>query len=206
MPDEDTLQYNATLVSGLRDTIKDGKEGLDGTPKYIRKVLNEKAWQIRVIPSTGEVVEFDSFTDFVEAHPPEGLGTSIDMLKRMCEGHEEVRNMLLEEVTEAAGKHGGDRKSEDAQDQVDIINSNDGGTSESYALRRLKRDAPELAEKVLDGEMSANAAAIEAGFRTKTVSVPVHKGGEEQHERAAKSLAKHFDDVDTLIQYLQHHA
>lgn len=204
MPDEDTLQYNATLVSGLRDTIKDGKEGLDGTPKYIRKVLNEKAWQIRVIPSTGEVVEFDSFTDFVEAHPPEGLGTSIDMLKRMCEGHDEVRNMLLREVTEAAGPAKGNEHSDDSA--VDNINSNDGGTSESYALRRLKRDAPELAEKVLDGEMSANAAAIEAGFRTKTVSVPVHKGGEEQHERAAKSLAKHFNDVRTLIECLQRHA
>jgi hypothetical protein len=66
-----------------------------------------------------------------------------------------------------AAEHGGDRRSEEAQDQVDNVNSKDGGNSESYAIRRLKRDAPELAEQVLDGKMSANAAAVEAGFRTK---------------------------------------
>jgi hypothetical protein len=33
-------------------------------------------------------------------------------------------------------------------------------------LKRLKRDRPDLADKVAAGEMSANAAAIEAGFRT----------------------------------------
>jgi hypothetical protein len=34
-------------------------------------------------------------------------------------------------------------------------------------ISRLKRDRPDLAEKVAAGELSANAAAIEAGFRKK---------------------------------------
>jgi hypothetical protein len=38
-----------------------------------------------------------------------------------------------------------------------------GGTSSTYLLRRLKRDHVELAAKVVSGELSANAAAIEAG-------------------------------------------
>ncbi len=41
----------------------------------------------------------------------------------------------------------------------------------SYALRRFKRDAPELAQRVVAGELSANAAAITAGFRPRKVSI-----------------------------------
>ena len=37
----------------------------------------------------------------------------------------------------------------------------------AYALSRLKREAPKLFQAVCAGELSANAAAIEAGFRKK---------------------------------------
>ena len=35
----------------------------------------------------------------------------------------------------------------------------------AYTLRRLEKDHPELFQQVCAGELSANAAAIEAGFR-----------------------------------------
>src|SRR5215813_1718257 len=38
------------------------------------------------------------------------------------------------------------------------------GTSKSYIISRLKRQAPRLFERVVAGELSARAAAIEAGF------------------------------------------
>lgn len=41
------------------------------------------------------------------------------------------------------------------------------GTSRDAALRRLKNNRPDLYQKVIDGELSANAAAIAAGFRKK---------------------------------------
>ncbi len=40
-----------------------------------------------------------------------------------------------------------------------------GGTSEEYTKARLRRDNPDLYERVESGEMSANAAAKEAGWR-----------------------------------------
>jgi len=46
------------------------------------------------------------------------------------------------------------------------------GNSPTYVLRRLQRDHPALAERVMKGELSANAAAIEAGFRKRTIRVP----------------------------------
>src|SRR5262249_53092391 len=45
------------------------------------------------------------------------------------------------------------------KEQVYNINLPKGGTSDTYLLRRLKRDHPKLAEKVVAGEMSAHAAA-----------------------------------------------
>jgi len=35
------------------------------------------------------------------------------------------------------------------------------------------RDRPDLAEKVRAGDLSAHAAAIEAGFRSRTITLPV---------------------------------
>lgn len=46
------------------------------------------------------------------------------------------------------------------------------GNSREGALRRLQKDRPDLHERVIAGELSAHAAAIEAGFRAKTVTIP----------------------------------
>jgi hypothetical protein len=55
------------------------------------------------------------------------------------------------------------------------------GTTATNTLRRLKRDRPDLAERVVAGEISANAAAIEAGFRkppARRLKTCPHCGGE----------------------------
>jgi hypothetical protein len=41
-----------------------------------------------------------------------------------------------------------------------------------FLYRWLKRDRPDLAEQVISGGLSANAADIEAGFRHRTFTVP----------------------------------
>lgn len=72
------------------------------------------------------------------------------------------------------------------------------GTSTSYTLRRLKRHAPELAEKVAKGEVSPYGAAVDAGFLDRRVSIPIDA------PRAAKSIVKHFPpaDLDALARAL----
>ena len=45
------------------------------------------------------------------------------------------------------------------------------GNEAIYTLARLDRDNPALAERVRAGELSANAAAIEAGWRKKSSSL-----------------------------------
>jgi hypothetical protein len=68
------------------------------------------------------------------------------------------------------GQHGGDRKSKAARNQVrddtNLIHSSDTAL---YIVARLDRYRPDLAARVRAHELSANAAAIEAGWRKKRV-------------------------------------
>jgi hypothetical protein len=79
---------------------------------------------------------------------------------------EEGRTLIL-------GKHGGDRRSEQARaDQggeqagASTLKPSQKNTK-AHWLGRLDRDRPDLAAKVRAKTMSANAAAEEAGFRKK---------------------------------------
>jgi len=62
--------------------------------------------------------------------------------------------------------HGGDRRSEQAQqDQGDNVTLKKRGNSEDYIKARLRRDHPEIAEELEQGQhRSARAAGIAAGF------------------------------------------
>ena len=46
-------------------------------------------------------------------------------------------------------------------------NTASDGRGVTYILRRLKRDRPDLLKRFVSGEMSANAAAVAAGFRKR---------------------------------------
>ena len=64
-----------------------------------------------------------------------------------------VRDLLNPEARDAKG-------GPVPKDNRDNVTVSDRGNSESYTVRRLKRDRPELAEKVIEGEMSANVSAM----------------------------------------------
>ncbi len=52
---------------------------------------------------------------------------------------------------------------------VDIINSSTPrptGTSKQSSLRRLRKDRPDLHQRVINKEVSAHAAMIEAGYQS----------------------------------------
>jgi hypothetical protein len=66
--------------------------------------------------------------------------------------------------------------------------SNTERHSKSGILRRLARKHPEILARVETGELSANAAAIAAGFRTKTITMQITVSG------AVSALRKHFTD------------
>ena len=69
------------------------------------------------------------------------------------------------------------------------------GNSAGYAARRLSKNRPDLFERVLSGELSCHAAMIEAGFRTRTITVPIDP------EQAAPILRRAFtaDQLETIL-------
>jgi hypothetical protein len=102
--------------------------------------------------------EIKIIVDWLELNPP-GDPISLDGVKKKLADHGGAR----------AGA-GRPKKGESREpgNQVDNVNLNKGGNARAYILARLDRDGhAELAAKVRAGTMSANAAAIEAGFRKK---------------------------------------
>jgi hypothetical protein len=95
-------------------------------------------------------------------------------------------------VAESAGAPIGNRnaaKGKNNSDNVTIV-SGPRGNGKTYTLRRLARDRPDLLAKVESGELSPNAAAIEAGFRKKLTPL----------EAARKAIAKLTEeDRATLV-------
>jgi len=113
----------------------------------------------------------ESFSDFLEADPPEGL--RLDR-KRMWEDLEVLaakseharRVMAAWAGQDAKVKQPGmgrPKKTEDKCDNITLTHS-DRGTSRSYRIRRLARDRPDLLAEVEAGRMSVHAAAKEAGW------------------------------------------
>ena len=107
----------------------------------------------------------------------------MDRLMRYCEDDEEAIRLLKEELP-AAGHRGNPtganqhtKEGEGERKGNNITFPSDRGTKASYTLSRLKRDHPEIAKEVIDGNLSANAGAIKAGFRTRKVQVELSPEG-----------------------------
>lgn len=187
-----TLIDRGYAVDSLAGAIRDGEHGLKLVPGLLKRVCNEQCWQARYVESTGEHVEFDTFPAFVSATPPNGLGVDLETLRKLCRDDVEAMDIIDRETRRPAHIH--------ARHDVDNINVTERptGTSADYALRKLREDAPELHRQVLDGALSPHAAMVEAGFRRKTITVPVDP------ERAAATLARHFthDELREIVQSL----
>lgn len=151
-------------VNEAQRTLGEGEGNLtDVLPSIIAKIVRDKLWIGRK-KKDGDT--FHSFQEFVEYKLWWGLECPYDRLIRYCEHNEECRVLLLEQVPAAPG-HGGERVAH----QGDNIPLPQRGTSKSHTLRRLKRDSPALADAVIRGELTANAAAIQAGFRKPSITL-----------------------------------
>lgn len=101
---------------------------------------------------------FIDFADYCQASPPYGLGRTPEGIQK---------EVALRAV--GANQHTAGNNITPSPKQR--------GTDSSYTVARLERDRPDLAARVAAGELSANAAAIEAGFRPKTVTIPLTVDG-----------------------------
>lgn len=176
------------LVETLGTSLRYGGSALSDVPGLLKRVLLEEAWREFLPRGRAEPVRHERFADFVAAQPVEGIGSDVTLVRRVIADDTEALD-LLDQALE--GRQG---------ERTDIVNNiNDvrpQGTSKNQALRKLRKDAPELHADVLAGNLTPHAAMVKAGFRPKTVSVPVTRP-----EAVATSLRKHMsaDDIAKLI-------
>ena len=186
------LIVNDTFVSSLRIAMREGTFGLSNVPDLIKRILRENMWQERTLEQTGEIVLFGCFAEFVTAPPLPGLGTDLATIKRLC--HEDKGALIL--IDEATPGRQGERT--DLFDNIQEVEPAPTGTSAQSALRRLRKERPDLLERVVADELSAHAAMIEAGFRKRTLTIPVDVRG------AAAALKRHLsaDELAELRELL----
>ena len=125
-------------------------------------------WAYREIKSVG-YREFKSFLDYSEAAPPWGLGWPEQMVKAFLTPEKQLLYSTMQGDKDALRKNGGDR----SQGSSLTCQTVKGGNSRTYKIQKLKRDAPEYAEKVIRGELSANRAMVEAGLELEKITIPV---------------------------------
>ena len=165
------LVRNRHLVEDLGGALRSGQHGLATVPGLLKRVLREESWR-EFTTQRGEYVRHERFADFVTTPPLKGIGASMDLLRRIVADDTEALDLLDQALQNPPG---GSSKIVLTVDNIN--NENDlgalrrTGTSKDYALRKLRKDAPELHAEVLAGRLSAHAAMVKAGFRPPTFTI-----------------------------------
>lgn len=188
----ENLLLNDTYVNTLAEALSE-VSSIANVPGLLKQIITNDMWRKRYCKQIRRDVEFERFGDFVAAHPPEGLGTNMQTLISICRhsGDMEAVDAL---ARMSAGKQG---ERNDLVDIVHEVSERPSGNSAASALRRLARtpELHDLHERVVRGELSPNAAAIEAGFRKRKFQLP------DDPVSAGRYLAQRVDRewFDTLI-------
>jgi len=182
----DKAREAGVLVQALGRALLDGTRDLKTIPPLIIKIVDHELWRYRVDPSSGREYEFRSWNEFVITSGPDGLGTTREQLRGVCRESKPALDALDRAEQNKVGR---------PSKTLDNIQGFPSGTSEASALRRLRKDRPDLHTEVLAERLSAHAAMVKAGFRPRTVTVRI-----ADPESVAKALHKHMtpDDLAAL--------
>lgn len=177
-------EVNWDYVNDVQHFVSSGEGGLEHVPSSLKRLIESGAWRSFMAPMPIGLVEYgqDQFPCFVSARVPRGLGASDALMRDLLRRDPEALD-LYDRACQR--KHGGDRS------KIDNVNlAPTDGNSETYALRRLRGKRPDLHARVLARQITAHAAMIEAGFRRRTITVPLVV------ELAAASIKRHFAETD----------
>jgi len=184
-----TVAYAATDDELFREQMRSSAQGDGASPRtfayLLQKAEQNRVWERLTGPQSRP---FGSFRAFLEA--PEatgGLGMNEERLYHAASlaGVLDLAQRLYlgETVTEIP--HGGDRRSPTFQVRDTQLKRETTADDAERVVARLKRDDPELAEKVVRGEVTPNAAAREKGWRKPRIIL-------SSPERIAASLRRYM--------------
>lgn len=175
--------YEAGLIVGhLSRALLDGTRDLGLIPGLIKRIIQDDMWQEYCDPKSGRRYgPFPSFESFIEMPARNGgLGMTVRELLGLCVNDIAARDA----IDRACQRSDNPGRRTDLVDNVNKVLRPDGN-SEAAALRRLRKDRPDLLERVLSGELTAHAAARQAGFRRQQQSVRM-----DDPDSAARTLKK----------------
>jgi hypothetical protein len=140
---------------------------LSDLPGLISKIIREKVWERRI--HNGRLIELPNLRALITEPFPRGWSEQPDKIEAIIKSDVESLALFREAMVEGPGGSGSNQyEIKESAINDNIINTlSSQGTSKAYTVSRLKRDRPDLFEKVVAGELSANRAAIEAGFRRR---------------------------------------
>lgn len=137
---------------------------------------------------------FTTYVEFARYEVPWGLGWDIDVIKAHCKRKPNIWKEHEEQINSLKNV-GRDWNN----NNVDISTLNiEGGTSRQYQIQRLKRDAPDIAIKVINREISAKQGMEIAGLKERTVVVKCK--AEDFVTKAINNLE--INQIEKLVQDL----
>jgi len=172
-------------VSALCESARSGGQSYKTLLKSLDVVLDNELWREFVMPPE-RVYTFARFDEFLKfaGFPPDEL---LAVLR--AHGRDELAARVRSELGGELAKHGENQYSEGG---LSVANSSRIPDA-TYLVSRLKRDEPELAEQVLSGKMSANAAAVQAGIRHAYIRVRA-----DDVQLAVVKLLERYERADVL--------
>jgi hypothetical protein len=148
------------VVESMRQALHSGTGHLKHVPGLLKRILREGMWRSRYANRLRREVTFDRFEDFVVTAPLEGLGATVDLVRKFVRDDPEALSLFDQAVQRPVGAN----QHSEGDDNVHT-QERPTGNSRERALRKLRRDAPELHALVLAGEVSPHGAMKQAGFR-----------------------------------------
>lgn len=171
------------VVAELKYMMNRGRNEHDSIAALLKRIIEGQMWREYTSPVTGMKRGYPSFRKFVtDDLKIKKIDTLVGLVESVDAGVAENAKRLWLGEAPTANSVG---RPSDKGGGTTIKEKNDT----DHVLARLKRDHPELAQQVIDGKLSANAAAQQLGWRKPRVLLT-------SPEQVAAKLRDHYSKED----------
>jgi hypothetical protein len=137
------------------------------TMSYFDSLYSFKEFWSNRHPYGLSIKKFNSYVEFARYEVPWGLGWDIDVIKAHCKRKPNIWQEYEQQINPLK-TYGGDK----VNFEGNMLPSNIArGNYRQYQIQRLKRDSPDIANKVINREISAKQGMEIAGLKDRTVIV-----------------------------------
>lgn len=193
--DAPNLAARGTRIGAIGSAVQSADTRLSTVVEGIKGILADGSWR-HFVTALGVEVRHERFADFVATPMLQGLGVTVDLVRRIVADDPEALDLLDRELQNPEGGSKSILSGNNVPGENDV--GRPGGNTTEKALRRLRREAEAgneeaaaLRAEVLAGRLSAHQAMVRAGFRPKTVSVAVARP-----DSVAAALRRHMSRAD----------